>query len=241
MVTDSIEYLKGRGLEVLFDAEHFFDGYKRNPEFSLRVLEGAAQAGATAWSCATRTAARCPNEVERIVREVVDYLGRPDGARRRRAPPRRHRLRRRQRAGGRAGRRDPGAGHDQRLRRAHRQLQPHHDHPEPHAEDGRRDAAAGPARAADAGRAPRGRAREHGAQPAGAVRRLLGVRAQGRPARERDREAPRRVRARRARLGRQRHSLRDVGAGRQVDDRAEGRRSSASSSTGRRSTRSSTP
>ena len=51
------------------------------------------------------------------------------------------------------------------------QLQPHHDHPEPHAEDGDRDDPRGPARAADAGRAPRRRAREHGAQPAGRVRR----------------------------------------------------------------------
>ena len=32
---------------MFFDAEHFFDGYRRNPEFSLRVLEGAVQAGAT--------------------------------------------------------------------------------------------------------------------------------------------------------------------------------------------------
>src|SRR3981081_3992699 len=46
MVADSIAFLKGAGLEVLFDAEHFFDGYKRNPEFSLRVLEAAAEAGA---------------------------------------------------------------------------------------------------------------------------------------------------------------------------------------------------
>ena len=47
----------------------------------------------------------------------------------------------------------------------------------------------GPARAAHAGRAPRRRAREHGAQPAGGVRRLVGVRAQGRAARERDRRS----------------------------------------------------
>ena len=53
-----------------------------------------------------------------------------------------------------------------------------------------------PARAAHAGRAPRRRAREHAAQPAGGVRRALGVRAQGRPAHERDRQAARRVRAR---------------------------------------------
>ena len=79
MVTDSIEYLKGRGLEVLFDAEHFFDGYKRNPEFSLRVLEGAAQVGADRLVLCDTNGGALPHEVERIVGEVVDYLG-PDVA-----------------------------------------------------------------------------------------------------------------------------------------------------------------
>ena len=60
----------------------------------------------------------------------------------------------------------PGAGHDQRLRRAHRQLQPHHDHPEPHAEDGRAHDPRGPARAAHAVSPPHRRAGEHAAQPA---------------------------------------------------------------------------
>ena len=46
MVGDSVEFLTHAGLRVLFDAEHFFDGYKRNPEFSLRVLEAAAIKGA---------------------------------------------------------------------------------------------------------------------------------------------------------------------------------------------------
>ena len=46
MVGDSVEFLKSEGLRVFFDAEHFFDGYKRNPEFSLRVLEAAAVQGA---------------------------------------------------------------------------------------------------------------------------------------------------------------------------------------------------
>jgi 2-isopropylmalate synthase len=75
MVTDSIEYLKGRGLEVLFDAEHFFDGYKRNPEFSLRVLEGAAQVGADRLVLCDTNGGALPHEVERIVGEVVDYFG----------------------------------------------------------------------------------------------------------------------------------------------------------------------
>ncbi|HEY4402836.1 MAG TPA: citramalate synthase, partial [Acidimicrobiia bacterium] len=44
MVADSVEFLRANGRQVLFDAEHFFDGYRSNPEFALRVLEGAAQA-----------------------------------------------------------------------------------------------------------------------------------------------------------------------------------------------------
>ena len=46
MVTDSITYLKSRGLRVFFDAEHFFDGYKGNPEYTLQVVVAAAKAGA---------------------------------------------------------------------------------------------------------------------------------------------------------------------------------------------------
>ncbi|HEY83058.1 MAG TPA: citramalate synthase [Dehalococcoidia bacterium] len=46
MISDSIRYLKARGLAVFFDAEHFFDGFKDNPAYALRTLEVAAQAGA---------------------------------------------------------------------------------------------------------------------------------------------------------------------------------------------------
>ena len=46
MVADSVRFLKSRGRRVFFDAEHFFDGYRDNPEFSMRVLQGAAEAGA---------------------------------------------------------------------------------------------------------------------------------------------------------------------------------------------------
>src|SRR6266550_3260618 len=47
MVGESVAFLREAGLDVLFDAEHFFDGYARTPEFSLRVLEAAATAGAS--------------------------------------------------------------------------------------------------------------------------------------------------------------------------------------------------
>ena len=47
MVAYSVEFLKGNGKRVLVDMEHFFDGFKNNQEFSLRVLEAAVMKGAT--------------------------------------------------------------------------------------------------------------------------------------------------------------------------------------------------
>jgi len=75
MVGDSVEFLTAAGREVFFDAEHFFDGFKRNPEFSLRVLEAAAQKGATRLVLCDTNGGSLPHEVERIVREVVTYFG----------------------------------------------------------------------------------------------------------------------------------------------------------------------
>jgi 2-isopropylmalate synthase len=79
MVADSIEYLRAAGLRVFFDAEHVFDGYKRNPEFSLRVLEAAATAGADTLVLCDTNGGTLPAEVEQIVGEVVDYLDTPVG------------------------------------------------------------------------------------------------------------------------------------------------------------------
>ena len=46
MISDSIEYLKNRDRKVIFDAEHFFDGYINNPSYSIKVLETAKEFGA---------------------------------------------------------------------------------------------------------------------------------------------------------------------------------------------------
>jgi 2-isopropylmalate synthase len=48
MITDSIEYLKSKGMQVFWDVEHFFDGFKHNPEYSLKLLEAATRAGVDA-------------------------------------------------------------------------------------------------------------------------------------------------------------------------------------------------
>ncbi len=79
MVADSIAFLKGQGLEVLFDAEHFFDGYKRNPEYSLQVLEAAAESGADWLVLCDTNGGSLPFEVETAVSAVVGYLDTPVG------------------------------------------------------------------------------------------------------------------------------------------------------------------
>jgi 2-isopropylmalate synthase len=75
MVGDSVQFLKNEGLRVMLDAEHFFDGYKRNPEFSLRVLEAAVLQGATHLVLCDTNGGSLPFEVEDIVAAVVDYVG----------------------------------------------------------------------------------------------------------------------------------------------------------------------
>lgn len=48
MISDTIKYLTERGKKVFFDAEHFFDGYKANPEYAMKALKAAEEAGAAA-------------------------------------------------------------------------------------------------------------------------------------------------------------------------------------------------
>ena len=74
MVGDSVGFLRGEGLRVFFDAEHFFDGYKRNPEFALRVLEAAATQGANCLVLCDTNGGSLPHEVERITAEVHRYF-----------------------------------------------------------------------------------------------------------------------------------------------------------------------
>jgi 2-isopropylmalate synthase len=75
MVRDSVEFLRSAGLRVFLDAEHFFDGYKRNPEFSLRVLDAAAEAGSDALVLCDTNGGTLPHEVEQVMAEVVPRFG----------------------------------------------------------------------------------------------------------------------------------------------------------------------
>ena len=134
MIADSVEFLHAQGRRVLVDMEHFFDGYKTNPEFSLRALEAAVVKGASHVVLCDTNGGSLPHEVE----EIVGCGPRPRGWRRHDRHPlsRRHRLCGRQLDGGRASRRPPRPGDAQRVGRADRQRQPDDDHPQPPAQAG---------------------------------------------------------------------------------------------------------
>ncbi len=76
MVADSVKFLRDHDLNVMFDAEHFFDGYRRNPEYALRVLEAAAENGASTLVLCDTNGGSLPFEIESIVRDVVGHFGR---------------------------------------------------------------------------------------------------------------------------------------------------------------------
>ncbi|MBI4388882.1 MAG: citramalate synthase [Nitrospinae bacterium] len=75
MVGDSVTYLKKRLAEVLFDAEHFFDGYKRNPEYALKVVKEAESAGADWIVLCDTNGGSLPSEITAIFEAVRKRCG----------------------------------------------------------------------------------------------------------------------------------------------------------------------
>ena len=71
MISDSINYLRSKDREVFFDAEHFFDGYKDNPEYSLQCLKAAYQAGATRIILCDTNGGTLPSEIYEITKKIV--------------------------------------------------------------------------------------------------------------------------------------------------------------------------
>lgn len=73
--SESVEYLKKHGLDVIFDAEHFFDDYKNNPEYSMKVLHAAAHAGADILVLCDTNGGCLPTEVYDITKKVCEQFG----------------------------------------------------------------------------------------------------------------------------------------------------------------------
>ena len=73
MVAESIEYLRKHDRRVFFDAEHFFDGYRSNPDYTLRVIRAAHDAGA-------ERLVLCDTNGGNLPRQIVDVIGRVGSA-----------------------------------------------------------------------------------------------------------------------------------------------------------------
>lgn len=74
MVEESIAHLKAKKREAVFDAEHFFDGYKANPDYALEVIKAAYKAGARWVVLCDTNGGSLPSEVRKIVSEVVKHI-----------------------------------------------------------------------------------------------------------------------------------------------------------------------
>ena len=68
MIADSIQFLTSKGMTVFFDAEHFFDGFKHNPEYSLQCLTTAAKAGAACLVLCDTNGGVMPDEITQAVK-----------------------------------------------------------------------------------------------------------------------------------------------------------------------------
>jgi 2-isopropylmalate synthase len=74
IIYESIKFLKDNNLEVVYDAEHFFDGFKDNKEYALNCLRKAFEAGSSCLALCDTNGGCFPWEIKRIVGEVKEYL-----------------------------------------------------------------------------------------------------------------------------------------------------------------------
>jgi len=74
IITDSIRFLKQHDKEVIYDAEHFFDGYKNEPEYALRTLKAAREAGADVLVLCDTNGGTLSHEITEIVAEVREEI-----------------------------------------------------------------------------------------------------------------------------------------------------------------------
>ncbi|MEK7828398.1 MAG: citramalate synthase, partial [Deltaproteobacteria bacterium] len=79
IIYDSLAYLKERVEELFYDAEHFFDGYKANPEYALKTLKAAQEGGADCIVLCDTNGGTLPDELVEIFRDVKRHINAPLG------------------------------------------------------------------------------------------------------------------------------------------------------------------
>ena len=75
IISDTVAFLKAAGREVVYDAEHFFDGYSSNPDFALRTLEAAKKSGADVLVLCDTNGGTLPARVGELVALVKERFG----------------------------------------------------------------------------------------------------------------------------------------------------------------------
>ncbi|WP_418791495.1 citramalate synthase [Phosphitispora sp. TUW77] len=79
MISDTISYLKEKGLEVIYDGEHFFDGYKNNPDYAIETILAAQDAGADLICLCDTNGGSLPADVMDVVGKVISAVKIPVG------------------------------------------------------------------------------------------------------------------------------------------------------------------
>jgi len=74
MIQDTIAYLRSQGRRVIYDAEHWFDGYKHNRDYALKTLEAAIASGAEWLVLCDTNGGTLPHEISSIVRDVASFI-----------------------------------------------------------------------------------------------------------------------------------------------------------------------
>ncbi|MGD9075495.1 MAG: citramalate synthase [Desulfobacteraceae bacterium] len=79
MIEDTLAFLKRQGREVIYDAEHFFDGYKHNPAYALETVKAAINGGADTIVLCDTNGGTLPHEVQAIMGELMPHMTVPIG------------------------------------------------------------------------------------------------------------------------------------------------------------------
>lgn len=79
MIRDTVAFLKRCGIEVIYDAEHFFDGYKANPVYALETVRAAKEGGASTIVLCDTNGGSLPGEIREIITLVREKFGDPLG------------------------------------------------------------------------------------------------------------------------------------------------------------------
>ncbi len=79
MIYDSVAYIKDQGRELIYDAEHFFDGFKENPDYAIQTLQAAQKGGADAIALCDTNGGLLPFEIADIYKKVKAAIKIPLG------------------------------------------------------------------------------------------------------------------------------------------------------------------